>query len=244
MAASAAGDAGSGNAGWDPLLLLLLLLLATATVVAAAAAEEEARTSRVAGNLYSPGQSLSSITLSSWDILEETGEVNLRRLVTPRRRRVIDPSLLKGEIRVSLGHETAFRAKKGKVVLASISEAVPQLQPLVYNGGLPQMAFGPGTDRDPPQLMIKWQRVGHLCGSYPLPWSSLLTAIPTGTRSNRWCIISLFRSAMCLSVFSGPLMDVMTSSESMYRSSISHPDRAEILGNEDFNGRSHILGSH
>lgn len=103
------------------------------------------------------------------------------------------------------------------------------------------MASGPGTDTDPPQLMIKWQRVGHLCGPYPLPWLSLLTAIPTGTRSNRLCSISLLRSAMCLSVLSGPLMDVMTTSESMYRSSISHPDLAEILGNENINGRSHLI---
>lgn len=34
-----------------------------------------------------------------------------------------------------LGHETVVRAKKGTVVLASTTEAVPQLQPLVYNGG-------------------------------------------------------------------------------------------------------------
>lgn len=72
MAASAAGDTGSGNAGWDPLLLLLLLLLATAVVMVAAAAEEEARALEVASYLYSQGQSLSPITLSSWDtVLKE-----------------------------------------------------------------------------------------------------------------------------------------------------------------------------
>lgn len=224
MAASAAGDAGSGNAGWD-------LLGETGEEVTPCRRIQAAEGNR--GFAWLGGDHCLLLSLF-WK----------RELV-----------LLKGEIRISPGNVIVAGREVGMsslppllemispspLCLRRISCAATQLQLLVYNGGLLRMASGPGTDRDPPQLMIKWQRVGHLCGSYPLPWSSLLTAIPTGTRSNRLCSISLWRSAMCLSVLSGPLMDVMTTSESMYRSSISHPAIAEILGNDNINGRSHLI---